>query len=178
MSKPVLQIELWNEADPQLEERDKAAIAAFAADLQYVPPIVDEKVVTHGSWTGRLPVWPFDRTAPEGLDALVPDGALVSLHYPSAYPMVPPRVYVLDPEPTIQQYTQHAWHVAPGGSLCLLQTENDWTPETTPVDLLLKACGWRIEFALMESGLIESMTTNGIVNDPSRDHLLTEAASL
>ena len=90
--------------------------------------------------------------------------------------MVPPRVYVLDPEPTIEQRTQHIWHVAPGGSLCLLQTEGDWTPQTTPVDLLLKAAGWRIEYALMTAGAIDAMTANGIVNDESRDALIAEAA--
>ncbi|GAA3438278.1 hypothetical protein GCM10018954_078940 [Kutzneria kofuensis] len=44
------------------------------------------------------------------------------------------------------------------------------------VELLLKAAGWRIEYALMTCGAIESMSLNGIVADPHLDELITQVA--
>lgn len=176
MTTQPLVVTLWNEAEPRIEERDLAAVAAFAPGLVYEPPTSAEPQAFHGGWVGRIPVWPFDRPEPAGLADLVPQGALVRVTYPAAYPMVPPRVYALDPEPTIEQRTQHIWHVAPGGSLCLLQTEADWTPQATPVDLLLKAAGWRIEYALMVAGAVGAMSVNGIVSDGCRDTLISETA--
>lgn len=169
---------LWTEAEPDVLSSDQTDIAAFAPGLTYRPPSVDAAggVHDHGGWTGRLPVWPFDRPEPDGLHILVGEGAEIVMLYSAAHPMVPPRIYVADPEPRIEERTQHRWHVAPGGALCLLQTVNDWTPQTSPVELLLKAAGWRIEYALMKAGVVEAMTTNGIVTDASRDHLISEAA--
>jgi hypothetical protein len=168
----------WPDAEPQILARDLADIAAFAPDLTYEPPkTVGRRVIHHGRWIGRLPLWPFDRAMPVGLGDLVPGGVSVMMSYSAAHPVLPPRVTVLDPEPELEERTQHRWHVAPGGSLCLLQTEGDWTPETSPVELLLKAAGWRIEYALMKARVVDSMTTNGIVSDPARDHLITEAAA-
>jgi hypothetical protein len=167
----------WPDAEPQILERDLAAIPTVAPDLAYQPPeMVGGQVVHHGRWVGRLPVWPFDRPMPERLRELVPEGASVVMWYSAAHPVLPPRITVIDPQPELDERTQHRWHVAPGGSLCLLQTEGDWTPETSPVELLLKAAGWRIEYALMKAGVVESMTTNGIVSDPTRDHLIAEIA--
>jgi hypothetical protein len=178
MTAQPLTVTLWTEAEPGIEARDVAAVGAFAPDIAYTPPMVSVDQIFHGGWKGRLPLWPFDRPEPAGLTELVPSGVFVRVMYPAAYPMVPPRVYALDPEPSIDERTQQIWHVAPGGSLCLLQTEEDWTPQTTPVDLLLKAAGWRIEYALMKAGVVEVMTTNGIVNDDSRDALIADAAAL
>jgi hypothetical protein len=177
MSRPSAPI-FWPDAEPEILERDLADISSFAAGLTYEPPTVEGgRVVHHGRWIGRLPVWPFDRPRPERLQNLVPEGASVVMSYSAAHPVLPPRITVIDPEPELEERTQHRWHVAPGGSLCLLQTEGDWKPETSPVELLLKAAGWRIEYALMKAGVVDSMTTNGIVSDPTRDHLVVEAAA-
>jgi hypothetical protein len=178
MTTKSLAVILWTDAEPGIKERDGAAIRAFAPGMEYLHPVATSGLVFHGGWKGRLPIWPFDRAKPAGLAALLDEGVLVQVSYPAAYPMVPPRIYALDPEPTIEQRTQHIWHVAPGGSLCLLQSEGDWTPQATPVDLLLKAAGWHIEYALMKAGVVDTMTTNGIVNDGSRDTLIAEAAAL
>ncbi|WP_142926661.1 hypothetical protein [Mycobacterium marinum] len=43
----------------------------------------------------------------------------------------------------------------------------------TLVDVLLKAAGWRIEYALMKAGLIDTMTINGIVTDTALDEMIT-----
>lgn len=168
----------WPDAEPEILKRDLVDISTFAPDLAYQPPeMVRGQVVHHGRWVGRLPVWPFDRPRPERLEEFVPEGASVVMSYSAAHPVVPPRITVIDPQPELEERTQHRWHVAPGGSLCLLQTGGDWTPETSLVELLLKAAGWRIEYALMKAGVVESMTTNGIVSDPTRDHLIAEAAA-
>lgn len=167
----------WPDAEPAILERDLAEISVFAPALVYEPPqILDGQVVHHGKWSGRLPVWPFERHQPEGLGELVPTGASVVMFCSPAHPVLPPRIASVDPEPEIEERTQHKWHVAPGGSLCLLQSDGDWTPGTSPVELLMKAAGWRIEYALMKAGVVESMSTSGIVSDPARDQLIAEAA--
>lgn len=168
----------WPDAEPEILKRDLADVSTLAPDLVYeAPEMVGGEVVHHGRWTGQLPVWPFARPLPEGLRELVPAGATITMSYSAAHPVLPPRITVFDPQPELEERTQHRWHVAPGGSLCLLQTEGDWTPETSPVELLQKAAGWRIEYALMKAGVVESMLTNGIVSDPARDHLIVEAAA-
>lgn len=179
MSRPELVPVLWTDAEPEVLERDLADIEAFASDLAYVPPEVDGagRVHHHGAWTGRLPVWTFQRPEPAGLHELVPAGAEIVMFYSAAHPMVPPSIRVTDPEPAIEERTQNRWHVAPGGSLCLLQTNNDWSPQTSLVELLMKAAGWRIEYALMKAGVVDAMTTNGIAADSSRDHLIAQAVA-
>lgn len=78
---------------------------------------------------GLLPLWPFDRPAPERLAD------------------------------------------RPGDCLCLLQADAAWSGRDSIVDLLLKAAGWRIEYALMRAGLVRAMTVHGIADDDSLDHL-------
>jgi hypothetical protein len=93
-----------------------------------------------------------------------------------AYPAVPPHIYPLDPEPELVERTQQRWHVNGDGTLCLFQSEAVWNPRATLGDVLLKAAGWRIEYALMKGGFIEAMTISGIVNDPSLDELISHCA--
>lgn len=81
----------------------------------------------------------------------------------------------LDPEPSWSEQTQTAWHVAPGGSLCLLQSVGAWQPESSVTELLAKAAGWRVEYALMKAGVITQMSLTGIVSDPAFDHKIAEA---
>ncbi len=164
---------IWSDAEPARLARDLAEVGAFAPELQFRPP---GETTEHGCWVGRLPKWPFDRVEPLGLDALLgPSGLSIELLYTAAYPMVPPAIYPLDPEPTFIERTQSAWHVAPSGSLCLLQSDGAWQPETSVVELLAKACGWRIEYALMKAGWIDRMTVSGIVSDDSLDALIGQA---
>ena len=104
-------------------------------------------------------------------------GLLFVLEYSAAHPMLPPTIYLVRPEPEIEEQTQATWHVAPGGSLCLLQSEGAWQPEASITELMLKAAGWHIEYALMKAGVIDRMTVNGIVSDPSSDHLIAAAVT-
>jgi hypothetical protein len=96
--------------------------------------------------------------------------------YGHAYPMVPPSIWPLDPAPPVAEWTMHDWHVNGDGSLCLLQADSLWSPRDSLVDLLLKAAGWRVEYALMKAGMLTAMTTNGIVSDPGMDGLVASAA--
>jgi hypothetical protein len=99
----------------------------------------------------------------------------MELRYPQAYPMVAPVIAPLRPEPELREWSVHGWHVNGDGTLCLLRSNALWDPRTSLVELLLKAAGWRIEYALMKAGAIEEMTDNGIVSDPVLDELITAA---
>lgn len=160
-------------AEPERLIRDLREVTAFAPLLKYR----HLAVFRHGGWTGELPRWPFGRPEPEGLDELIgPSGLQVQVEYSAAYPMVPPTIYPVEPASSFWEQTQTAWHVAPGGSLCLLQSEGAWRPEASITELLLKAAGWRIEYALMKAHVIDHMSISGIVSDATFDHLIPEIA--
>lgn len=169
---------LWHEAEAGRLARDVKEISGFAPGLEFEPGPGDGPVPHHGRWHGQLPVWPMERHEPDGLSTAVPAGLTVEIWYSAAYPMLPPAVYPLEPEPLLAERSQHDWHVAPDGSLCLLQTLASWDPRWSIVELLQRACGWRIEYALMKAGLVESMTLCSIVDDDSRDHLISQAATV
>ena len=169
---------LWFAAEPQRLERDVAEVEALVPGVVYQSANSGSAAAAHGSWYGVLPMWPFDRPEPSGLsDLLGGSGLEFALVYPAAYPMVPPAVYPVNPEPEIIEQTQSRWHVAPGGALCLLQSEGAWLPEASVTELLFKAAGWRVEYALMRAELLTQMTTNGIVSDDSIDHLVSHAVT-
>lgn len=157
----------WLEAEPASAAREQEAVPAVAPDLTWN--------VDTGGWSGRLPLWPFDRSAPPELDAVVGGERLeVRIEYPQSYPMAEPRFEPTDPEPRILMRSMAEWHVLPDGGLCLLQDAVQWDGTGTAADLIPKAAGWFLEYLLMQRGLIEQMTVNSIVNDDSLDHLFTE----
>jgi len=168
----------WWQAEPRRLDRDRAEVARAFPDLVFTDPGQERRTgrktrAGQGGWSGVLPRWPFERPEPAGLTALTGQNGLeLRVDYVPAYPMVMPRLWPLDPEPDFMERTQSTWHVLPIGALCLLQSDAAWDPDTSLVDLLLKAAGWRIEYALMRAGAIEAMTTNGIVTDDRLDHLL------
>jgi hypothetical protein len=160
----------WWQCEPRRLARDRAEIAERFADLEW-----HERGA--GLWIGRLPRWPFARPEPPLLvDLIGTDGLHVAVEYGHAYPMMPPLIHPLDPEPGFLERTDHKWHVMGDGSLCLLQDDAAWTGRDSVVDLLLKAAGWRVEYALMKAGVIEAMTLRGIVDDGQLDHLVADAA--
>jgi hypothetical protein len=165
----------WQDAEPTRLQRDLNEVAEFAPHLLYQEPHPsDGGEHIHGGWFGELPLWPFDRPEPEGLKELVgSNGLTVAVMYSAAHPMVPPTVFPVSVEPTPQEETQAAWHVAPGGSLCLLQSDGGWHPEASITELLAKAAGWHVEYALMKRSAIQEMSVQGIVTDSSFDHLVT-----
>lgn len=165
---------LWMTSDPGRLVRDQVDIHDFTCALEYQDP--NPTGMPHGGWVGTLPRWSFERPPPAGLDELLGGSDFrVLVIYPAAYPMLPPIIRPIDPEPTIWEQTQAAWHVAPSGALCLLQSDSGWQPEASVTELLAKAVGWRIEYALMKAGVIDRMSQNGIVSDSSYDHLVAAA---
>lgn len=161
----------WWKAEPARLARDQHEVSEVFPSLTF-------RKDGQAGWSGRLPVWPFARPAPPRLDELVPDGVEIVLAYGAAYPIVSPWLFPRDPEPLPLELTQTRWHVLGNGALCLFQTQADWDPASSVVDLLRKAAGWRVEYALLKAGVREDMSLSGIVNDDSLDHLVPTAAKL
>lgn len=168
----------WQDAEPSRLQRDLKEVVEFAPQLEYhAPDPLAHGEYVHGGWFGELPLWPFDRAEPAGLQALVgASGLTVAVMYSAAHPMVPPTIFPVSIKPTHHEETQSAWHVAPGGSLCLLQSDGGWHPEASITELFAKAAGWNVEYALMKCGAIQHMSVRGIVSDSSLDHFVTESA--
>lgn len=164
----------WFAQDPGRLRRDREEVQRFAPELRVVEPTAEDP---SGGWWGRLSLWPFDRAAPEGIAARFPDGGLlVDIRYVPAYPMLPPEIFPVDPEPELYERSQAVWHVLPHGALCLLQSTGQWQPEASLTELLLKAAGWHLEYSLMKRDIVTRMSENGIVSDSSYDQHLTAGA--
>jgi hypothetical protein len=160
----------WWTEEPALLCKEQEAMAAVAPDLTWA----EDRA---GSWAGLAPTWPFDRAAPSGLDAFLAGRRLrVQVSYGHAFPMTPPAVWPVDPEPSLEQRTQHAWHVNGDGSLCLLEDADAWTGREPTAELIVKAAGWFIEYLLMSAGLITRMTSTGLSADLSMDAVITRVA--
>lgn len=163
----------WYDQDPLRLQRDKEEVAHCAPGLGFLEA---SPLLPHAGWKGRIPSWPFERQRPKNLDRWIPEGGLqVEIHYTAAYPMTPPQIIPVSPEPELVERSQAVWHVLPDGGLCLFQSAGQWQPEASLSDLLLKAAGWRLEYALMKHGRIERMSESGIVSAPEYDHFLDSA---
>lgn len=161
----------WWTEEPALLRKEHDAMAVVAPDLTWTGKGA-------GSWEGPVPAWPFERPAPPGLDALLAGRRLrVLVAYGHAFPMTTPVVWAIYPEPSIEQRTEHAWHVNGDGSLCLLEAAAAWTGREAAAELVAKAAGWFIEYLLMCRGLIASMTNVGLAADPSVDAIISRAGS-
>lgn len=126
-----------------------------------------------GGWKGRLPIWPFDRPQPAGLERYLAGRRFqVTVDYLQSFPMTPPRFLPVDPEPDIYVRSMAEWHVSPDGSLCLFQTAAAWDPFARAADLVPKAAGWFLEYMLLVDGRVDAMTEAGIAHDDSLDVLL------
>jgi hypothetical protein len=173
LDEPPKRLRIWSDWDHARLERDRAEIEGFSANLKYVEPYTPG--FPYGGYHGTLPMWPFNRAVPDGLRELLLKPIELHLLFASAHPMVPPTIVPIYPQPLMQEESLSRWHVLPGGALCLLQSEGMWIPEASVVELLLKACGWHIEYALMSAGAIDEMAVAGIVSDDSQDHLIVHA---
>lgn len=158
----------WWQDEPERLQRDLDDVADAGFQLTWTP-------IGSGILKGRLPAWPLERPAPNGLEELLPHGLLLQLEFGHAYPMVFPRLCPLDPKPPIERWTQHRWHVNGDGSLCLLQSAAAWDPTTRLSDVLRKAAAWRVEYALVESEVVPAMSLSGIVTNDDRDDFVRAA---
>lgn len=158
--------ESWLAAESTRVVKEREAMSGIAPDLRWC----DEDPA--GGWDGIVPIWPFDRSAPPDLDAFLDGRRLkVRIQYLQSFPMVEPKFWPIDPEPEIVHRTDARWHVLGDGALCLFQDASDWTGRETAAELIPKAAGWFLEFLLMQRGVIEEMTEEGIAVDPSLDRL-------
>ncbi|WP_187270467.1 hypothetical protein [Microbacterium wangchenii] len=121
-------------------------------------------------------MWPFERPEPDGLRVLVPEPGRVRIEYRQAFPAVPPTIVCERPSPDISLRSFEAFHVLPNGGLCLLRGADQWTLMSRTSDLLLKASGWVIEYALLRAGAVERMTVSGIVEDSGLDACISTTA--
>ena len=120
----------------------------------------------------RTSQWPFERQEPDGLTELIKRGLRVQVRCSAVHPVVPPAIIPESPSPLPIERSRTIWHVTPHGELCLMQSYGAWRPSDRISDLLLKACGWHVEYALMKAEVVEAMSEHGIVEDDSRDHLV------
>ncbi|MFD8500959.1 hypothetical protein [Amycolatopsis sp. NPDC059657] len=172
MSKAMRKPVTWWECEPRRLERDQDEIGYLCPNLHWTAEGA-------GRWEGHLPMWPFDRPQPRHLQDLIgPKGLLVLIRYGHAYPMVPPAIVPIDPKPELEQRLHTRFHVMGDGSLCLFQNNSSWTGRGSILDLIRKAAGWRVEYALIKLGVIEAMTINSIVADASRDALIEQVPKL
>lgn len=166
----------WTHWDPGRLARDLREVAEFSPTLAFMSP--GEPCFPHGGWVGALPLWPFSRSEPPGLRELVSEPLEVAVVCASAHPISAPNVIPTNVAIDVMRSSDTAWHVLPSGGLCLLQTVSQWDPAASVVELLLKAAGWRIEYALMEAGRLERMTERGIVQDSTLDALILHPGSI
>ncbi|MGY4856344.1 hypothetical protein [Cryobacterium sp. AP23] len=149
-------------------EDDPARLNAEIADVQGVAPFLTWTAEGAGRFEGPLPLWPFSRPAPGDISDLL-DPFVVRVEYGHAFPAAPPQVLPLIPQPipTIRGFTE--FHVLPSGRLCLLRDADQWYPWSRTSELLLKASGWAVEFALLQAEAITKMSVSGIVTDTTYD---------
>lgn len=162
----------WWADEPGRKEFEVSAMRVAAPDLVWLA----EDDEPSGGWQGPVPVWPFERSEPAELSRLAPTPLEVRIVCGHAYPMVEPRIYPLNVQlPTIA-LGWTTWHVAPDGSLCMLQESAAWDPRCPAADLVPKVSGWYLEYHLLRLGRIDAMTESGIVTNHDLDETLTEAA--
>lgn len=155
----------WLDAEPRRLALEREAMPPVAPGLSWLDA---------GGWEGLLPVWPFTRPQPDGLDDFLGGRRFrVGVEYLESFPMTAPRFLPLDPDPPVGVRSMAQWHVNPDGSLCLLQSAAAWDPMCTAAELVPKAAGWFLEYLLTSDDAIEAMTESGIANDASLDQFFS-----
>lgn len=167
----------WVEVEVERLQKEKEAMASMAPDMAWCPELTYRSRTVVG-WEGMAPVWEAERPKPDGVDQLLSGRRLkLRVYYPEAFPMVPAELVPLEPEPPIEVRGFNTWHVNPDGSLCNVQSADDWHPgRDTAADLVVKASGWFVEFLLLSEGHIAKMTEHGIGVDTELDELLASIA--
>ena len=139
---------------------------ALAPDLRWDE---DERL-----WRGHAPTWPFERHAPPRLDEFLDGERLeIEIQPAAAHPAVPPRIWPISPQPTLDQCTDTAWHTLGDGSLCIVRESYSWTGAESCAALIPTAVGWFLEYILMTEGAIDSMTVHGIEASDELDDRFT-----
>lgn len=167
----------WTVVEAELVAREQQAMLEHAPDMSWRDVLVWRRWRMVG-WEGRAPAWGGDRPQPPGVEELLHGRRLeLRIFYPEAFPAVPAILEPVDPEVPVERRTLNRWHVNGDGSLCLMQTADDWDLTDTAADLVRKASGWYIEYLLADAGKIEQMTQQGVLVDTVLDATLGEYAA-
>ncbi|MGC4175342.1 hypothetical protein [Demequina sp.] len=159
----------WWQAEPE-------RLADEQSKMQELFPTLEWTAEGAGRWEGTVPLWAFERPAPTDLELLLGEIPFeIAVVYSHAFPASPPMVYPTNPAaaPELRSFTDY--HVLGDGSLCLLRDATDWSTRGLTTDLVLKAIGWRLEYALFQVGKIRRFSKRGIVTNPKYDALIREA---
>lgn len=158
----------------QTRSWDQVLPGRFAWELDEMASIAPDMRWDSGlsGWTGMVPVWPFDRARPPGLNDFL-DGDRFELQIlPSpAHPAVHPTLWPLSPRTQVEHCTDTAWHTNGDGSLCVVREHYTWTGAEPCAALIPTAAGWFLEFLLMTGQVIDAMTVHGIEASPDLDNL-------
>lgn len=164
----------WHEAEPERLAAELAAMDAVAPALEWD----FDGPYGGGAWVGELPLWPFERAMPVGLDLAITERFRVAITLDQSFPATEPSVHPINPEPSIQHRLDHSWHLRGDGCLCLLQVPADWTGRDHAADLAIKAAGWYLEYLLLEAGLVKTMSLGGLAASMRYDAFVTRLSRL
>jgi len=170
----------WYADDPARLLAEQEAVHSLAPDLEWTttfPEGSSAAFLGSGGWQGRLPLWPFDRPAPEGLRNWLHQGMAVVIACSPAHPVAIPRIWPIDPEPDPEYRSRHDWHLNGDGTLCLFLLTTAWTGRALVSELIFKAAGWFLEYRLMmEDPEVDVMTSAGIASSDEFDERLAAMA--
>jgi hypothetical protein len=161
----------WFDAEPGLASREKQQVQSIFPELVWSDSDA-------GSWTGAIPSWPFERKSPGDVATLIEGNQFrIRVQYTHGFPAAPPSIIPLSSVPPSELRSFPNFPVLGDGSLCLLRDAQQWTTESNTTDLILKAAGWCLEYALLRHDKIKRMSESGIVVNDEFDDLILEALS-
>jgi hypothetical protein len=170
----------WYEADERRLVEEQAAMRDVAPELVWTTSFPDGSPAAFlgaGGWQGRLPLWPFCRPAPKGVTEWLGRGMEVVIGCSPAHPVAMPRIWPLDPEPTVEHRTRHSWHLNGDGTVCFFLLTTGWTGRELVSELVYKASGWFLEYQLMNGDPdVDVMTSEGIASSNIFDQRLAALA--
>jgi hypothetical protein len=161
----------WIEAEPDRVELEKCEMADRAPEMAWR----EGEELPNGGFEGLAPEWPFARDPPEKLDKLTEGKQLsVQVRFFEGYPAQPPRLFALDPEPSVEERLREEVHVNGDGSICLILHPSDWSSSECAVELVTKASGWFLEYLAVGRGLIGAMSPAGMFASTELDAKIEE----
>lgn len=137
-------------------EFDKSRVVLECQKMQdKFPKFILSKYERKLAWEGEV------NAIPEGVEA-VP--LRIRLIYSDAFPIVPPKVYPIEPELPKDDWG-HQWHRWQAGNLCYIEPTL-WHMNYTAVDIIEKIEIWYFNFLAYKFGKIDMMPDTGMANIP------------
>lgn len=156
---------------------DRERLDAEVAAMEEAAPRLKWSEQRLGGWCGEVPLWPFGRPRPRGLERLVAGRPLsVRVSCWPVHPMVAPMVRPLGVDVPPEALGYNTWHLLPDGSLCLFRGTAWWDPARLVADLIPKISGWYLEYHLMKRGCLRRMPDRGVDVDGALDAVIDNCA--